>query len=81
MEKIIENIPGKLIAPADLAMRWKCSKRTIAKIRRNGLLPYVSLNKRLFRFRLDDIEDIEKASKTPGTTNLQKLRMKDRSHA
>jgi hypothetical protein len=45
---------------AKLALRWNCSKETIKRRERAGLLPAIKFNSRLTRYRLSDIERIER---------------------
>jgi hypothetical protein len=49
----------RLYSRIELALRWNCSKETIKRRERAGLLPALKFNSRVTRYRLSDIERIE----------------------
>ena len=49
----------RLYSRAKLALRWNCSKETIKRREKSGLLPALKFNSRVTRYRLSDIERIE----------------------
>ena len=44
---------------AGLALRWNCSKETIKRRKKSGLLPALKFNSRVTCYRLSDIERIK----------------------
>jgi excisionase family DNA binding protein len=48
-----------LLTIADVAERWRCSRRYVQKLVASGALPRVPLGPRLTRIRLEDIEALE----------------------
>jgi len=55
---------GKLISRKQLANRWSVTAKTIDRLRRRGILPWVDISsgkgsKPLVRFRLHDVVDYE----------------------
>jgi hypothetical protein len=49
----------RLYSRSKLALRWNCSKETIKRRKRAGLLPAIKFKSRVTRYRLSDIEHIE----------------------
>jgi MarR-like DNA-binding transcriptional regulator SgrR of sgrS sRNA len=54
----------RLLTKNEVARRWNCSKRTLDRLRVNGILPWLDLSngrggKPLVRFRISDIQAYE----------------------
>jgi predicted site-specific integrase-resolvase len=64
MSKVI--LPSKeaesLFSREQLAHRWSCSIETIKRHERAGRLPALKLSSRCTRYRLSDIEHVERAT-------------------
>lgn len=59
--------PGRTVIMAErhlsqeqLASRWNVSPKTIRRLRQSGKLPALQVTRSLYRFKLDDILEIEK---------------------
>jgi hypothetical protein len=58
------NAEPVFISRADLARRWSCSKETLKRRERAGVLHPVDLpGERLLRYRLDEVLTIEAAAR------------------
>ena len=49
----------RLYSRAELALRWNCSKETLKRREKAGLLPALKFNSRVTCYRLSDIERIK----------------------
>ena len=49
----------RLYSRIELALRWNCSKETLKRREKAGLLPALKFNSRVTRYRLSDIKRIE----------------------
>ena len=49
----------RLYSRSKLALRWNCSKETIKRRKKSGLLPALKFNSRVTCYRLSDIERIK----------------------
>jgi hypothetical protein len=73
-----DSLASRPEAPADLTdsdlrARWRCSARTVKRLRDAKRLPYYELRPRLFRYRLADVEAFECAARTgPGAVAVRR---------
>jgi predicted site-specific integrase-resolvase len=58
----LEHRPGNLLSRKSLASRWECSIETVKRREREGRLKAIRFNRRLLRYRLEDIEAYEAAA-------------------
>ena len=59
----IEFLNSDICIPrAQLALRWNCSTETIKRRQRAGILPAIKFSARCTRYRLADIQRIERDS-------------------
>jgi hypothetical protein len=52
----------RLLSRGELATRWSCSRETLKRREREGILKAIRFNQRLLRYRLSDILSIEAAA-------------------
>jgi uncharacterized protein (UPF0254 family) len=51
--------PERLLSRSELAARWSCSRETVKRRERQGVLRAIRFNQRLLRYKLSDILEIE----------------------
>lgn len=52
---------SRLLTAAQLAERWQIKKSTVYALTRDGKVPTVRLGPRLYRYRIDAIEEYERS--------------------
>ena len=60
MEKILPAEKVTTLTREDLALRWKCSKETLKRRQRSGILPALKLG-RLIRYKMEDVQAVERS--------------------
>lgn len=55
----------RLLTDQDVAERWGVSPFTVARLRREGGIPFVHITPRLVRMRVEDIEAYERSQLIP----------------
>jgi predicted DNA-binding transcriptional regulator AlpA len=58
---------GRFVSRRELAGHWGCTTRTISRMESRGELPSTILCGRLFRYKLEEVEQIEQERRTGGT--------------
>jgi hypothetical protein len=58
----LEHRQRNLLSRKSLASRWECSIATVKRREREGRLMAIRFNRRLLRYRLEDIEAYEAAA-------------------
>ena len=61
-----------MLTDADLRDRWRCSSRSIYRLRRRGDLPYINPTPKKFLYRLADVERLEAESSAPSIRSVPK---------
>lgn len=61
----------KTLTRQDLALRWNCSVETIKRKERAGYLRPFRLGQRFIRYRLEDIQQIERDLASPTEARQQ----------
>lgn len=59
-----EVVGGQLLTTRELAERWRLSPETVLRWKRRGLIPFVVLPGGSIRYRLEDVERIERERAT-----------------
>lgn len=57
-----EHSEERLLSRGELTARWSCSRETLKRREREGILKPVRFNQRLLRYKLSDIVAIEAAA-------------------
>jgi predicted site-specific integrase-resolvase len=58
----IEILPQALLSRRALAQRWSCSRETVKRRTKEGILHPVRFNQRMLRYRLSEVEQVERAA-------------------
>jgi len=53
----------RLLSRGELASRWSCSRETLKRREREGILRAIRFNQRLLRYKLSDILAVEEAAR------------------
>ena len=70
----VAEIPDDVLRPAapakldnaELRARWRCSGRTLGRMRNTGKLPFIKLSPRRYLYSLADVERVEAESRRGG---------------
>ena len=65
MEKILPAEKVTTLTREDLALRWNCSKETLKRRQRSGVLPALKLG-RLIRYKMEDVQAVERSAEVRG---------------
>lgn len=60
--------PATHLTNRELCARWKCSSRTLARLRAERRIPFEELRAGLFRYRVADVEAYEANTRTEVVT-------------
>ncbi|WP_395774236.1 helix-turn-helix domain-containing protein [Agrobacterium pusense] len=56
---MVDEVPGRVLTPARLADRWRCSERHVRNMLAKGELPFFKLGGKLIRIKVEDVENYE----------------------
>jgi hypothetical protein len=59
----------RLVSRSELAARWSCSRETLKRRERDGILKPIRFNSRLLRYRLSEVLVVESVGQKGGRAN------------